>query len=124
MGIAVQFDSIAKRFPGVRALEDVSFEIAEGSCHALCGENGAGKSTLGKILSGLYVPDDGRLFVHGRALHFASPRAALAGGSDASIDISRPLGALTIAQQQMVQIASAVGSGASIIVFDEPTSSL
>lgn len=172
---AVRFEHVTKRFPGVQALSDVSLEIAEGSCHALCGENGAGKSTLGKILSGLYTPDDGRLFVHGRELHFASPRDALAAGvgmvhqelafcdnmsvaenlclsalprrrgfvrrdeiarratamlaelgagGEMSLDIARPLGALTIAQQQMVQIASAVGSGARIIVFDEPTSSL
>ena len=50
----------ASAFPASRALEDVSFEIAAGSCHALCGENGAGKSTLGKILAGIHTPDDGR----------------------------------------------------------------
>jgi ABC-type sugar transport system ATPase subunit len=41
---AVRFDGISKRFPGARALDRVSFEIAAGSCHALCGENGAGPS--------------------------------------------------------------------------------
>src|SRR3712207_4241579 len=77
---AVRFDAITKRFPGVQALSDVSLEIAAGSCHALCGENGAGKSTLGKILAGIYPPDAGRLFVHGREVRFASPRDALAAG--------------------------------------------
>ncbi|HVB31863.1 MAG TPA: ATP-binding cassette domain-containing protein, partial [Gemmatimonadaceae bacterium] len=49
---AVRFSGITKRFPGVTALNDVSFDVAPGSCHAVCGENGAGKSTLGKILCG------------------------------------------------------------------------
>src|SRR5574342_1309614 len=80
MGIAVQFDSIAKRFPGVRALEDVSFEIAEGSCHALCGENGAGKSTLGKILAGIHAPDEGRIVLFGQPVSFRGPEDALAAG--------------------------------------------
>ena len=63
---AVRFDRITRRFPGVQALTDVSLEIAEGSCHALCGENGAGKSTLGKILAGIHQPDAGRVFLYGR----------------------------------------------------------
>jgi ABC-type sugar transport system ATPase subunit len=70
---AVRFESITKRFPGVQALNDVTVAIAAGSCHALCGENGAGKSTLGKILAGIYQPDAGQLFVHGREAHFATP---------------------------------------------------
>ena len=58
---AVRFTGITKRFPGVVALEDVSFDVAAGSCHALCGENGAGKSTLGKILAGIQEPDEGEI---------------------------------------------------------------
>ena len=77
---AVRFESISKRFPGVQALSSVSLEIADGSCHALCGENGAGKSTLGKILAGLQSPDDGRLFVFGREVHFGTPHDAIAAG--------------------------------------------
>src|SRR3954462_13947820 len=76
----VRFEEISKRFPGARALDSVTLEVAAGSCHALCGENGAGKSTLGKILAGIYAPDGGRLFVHGREVHFASPRDALLAG--------------------------------------------
>jgi ribose transport system ATP-binding protein len=168
---AVEFDGVTKRFPGVVALQDVTFSIAAGSCHALCGENGAGKSTLGKILAGLYRVDAGQLRVFGREAHFTGPEAALAAGIgmvhqellfcenmsvaenlclgtlpsrrgflstagmlqraermlaaiEAPIDVRQTVGELTAGQQQMLQIASAVGRGARMIVFDEPTSSL
>jgi ABC-type sugar transport system ATPase subunit len=73
---AVRFEGITRRFPGVVALDDVSFEVEAGSCHAVCGENGAGKSTLGKILAGIQRPDAGRLLIDGREVSFASPREA------------------------------------------------
>ena len=168
---AVRFEGISKRFPGARALEDVSFEIAAGACHALCGENGAGKSTLGKILAGIYAADAGKVILFGQPVAFTGPEQALAAGVgmvhqelafcenlsvaenlclgalpasrgfldraemrrraegmlaaiDAPIDVRRRVGELTTGQQQMLQIASAVGTGAKVIVFDEPTSSL
>ena len=168
---AVRFEGISKRFPGARALDQVSFDIAAGSCHALCGENGAGKSTLGKILAGIHSPDAGRLLLFGQPVTFAGPEQALAAGVgmvhqelafcenlsvaenlclgslpasagfldraemyrraermlaaiDAGLDVRARVGALTTGQQQMLQIASAVGTGARVIVFDEPTSSL
>ncbi len=55
----LRLSHISKTFPGVRALEDISFDLKRGEIHCLCGENGAGKSTLIKILSGAYQPDDG-----------------------------------------------------------------
>ena len=168
---AVRYEHITKRFPGVQALSDVTLDVAQGSCHALCGENGAGKSTLGKILAGIYTPDEGRLVIFDHEVSFESPRDALAAGVGivhqelvfcanlsvaenlclgtipshrgfvdraamaeraeallaeigATMDVRRPVADLSIAQQQIVQIASAVGSGARVIVFDEPTSSL
>jgi len=76
----IQFERISKRFPGVVALREVSFAVARGSCHALCGENGAGKSTLGKILAGLYVPDEGQIRLDGAPVRFARPGDARAAG--------------------------------------------
>ena len=171
MAPAVRFSGVTKRFPGVVALHDVSFEVAAGSCHAVCGENGAGKSTLGKLLAGIDAPDAGTIEIDGRAVRFGSPRDALAAGVamvhqelascpnlsvaenlclgrlpsrwtlvdraatrahaadllkgiGPGIDVARPMSELSVAEQQLVQIAAAVGSGARVVVFDEPTSSL
>lgn len=62
---ALQLNNISKTFPGVKALNNVSFELKRGEVHALVGENGAGKSTLIKILSGVYQPDPGGKIVLG-----------------------------------------------------------
>jgi ribose transport system ATP-binding protein len=66
-------ERLAKAYPGVRALRDVSFSVAGGEIHALVGENGAGKSTLLKILSGAVRPDAGRIVLDGRARELHSP---------------------------------------------------
>jgi len=58
--------NICKIFPGVRALDDVSFDLNKGEVHALIGENGAGKSTLIKILTGLYQKDSGKVTLDGK----------------------------------------------------------
>jgi len=168
---AIRFRGISKHYPGIVALRDVSFDVAPGSCHAICGENGAGKSTLGRILAGIDRPDEGSIEIDGQAVRFASAREALAAGVamvhqelvfcenmtvaenlclgslparmgfvnrkelsrratallqdvGARIDPARLMATLGIAEQQQVQIAAAVGAGARVIVFDEPTSSL
>jgi len=74
------FDGIGKSFPGVRALDGISFETREGSVHGLMGENGAGKSTLLKILSGAYRADEGRLVLDGNGLTIRSTQEALDAG--------------------------------------------
>jgi simple sugar transport system ATP-binding protein len=71
---------ITKRFPGVVANDHVDFEAAVGEVHALLGENGAGKSTLSNILTGLYRPDEGEIFLLGEHVHFPAPRDALDAG--------------------------------------------
>ena len=68
----IQFDSISMEFPGVLALDQVSFGIRRGSVHVMMGENGAGKSTLMKILNGTYSPTSGQLLVDGRTVKFQS----------------------------------------------------
>jgi general nucleoside transport system ATP-binding protein len=71
---------ITKRFPGVLANDDVTFEAAVGEVHALLGENGAGKTTLSNILTGLYRQDDGDVELYGEPVRFHSPRDALDAG--------------------------------------------
>ena len=75
----IKFQNITKRFPGVQALDGVSFEIERGSCHALMGENGAGKSTLGKILAGVYGVTKGSCCW--KKSRFALPRRSPRGAS-------------------------------------------
>src|SRR5438132_7416726 len=80
MAAAVELRDITKRFPGVVANDGVHFEAAEGEVHALLGENGAGKSTLSNILTGLYRPDEGEIFLYGEPVAFHSPRDSLEAG--------------------------------------------
>ncbi|NEC41390.1 sugar ABC transporter ATP-binding protein [Streptomyces sp. SID8016] len=72
--------SVSKRFPGVVALDDVSFALRAGEVHALVGENGAGKSTLIKVLTGVYRSDEGEVCVSGEPVRFARPFEAQQAG--------------------------------------------
>ena len=76
----VEFDNIGKTFPGVHALDAVSFGVPEGSVRGLIGENGAGKSTLLKTLSGVYAPTDGVIRIAGQEQRFTGARDAIAAG--------------------------------------------
>ncbi len=69
---AISMVGIVKRFPGVHALKNVSIEIKPGEVVGLIGENGAGKSTLMKILSGVYQPDSGQIFIAGKETRIES----------------------------------------------------
>jgi L-arabinose transport system ATP-binding protein len=74
------FDRVSMDFPGVKALTNVSFDVRDGSVHALMGENGAGKSTLLKILSGAYRPTTGSILIDGKERTFHSTADALGAG--------------------------------------------
>lgn len=78
--VMIKLEHISKLFPGVRALDDVSFEIQRGTTHCIIGENGAGKSTMMKILSGVQPATSGELYVDGKAIHFTCPQDALDAG--------------------------------------------
>ena len=78
--VLLRMTGISKSFPGVKALENVDFEVGEAEIHAFLGENGAGKSTLLKILSGAQAPDAGEIAFGGKPVSFASPQAAQAAG--------------------------------------------
>ena len=71
---------ISKSFPGVKALDDVGFSVAEGEVRALVGENGAGKSTLMKILNGNYKKDEGQILIDGKEVDITDPLVAAAHG--------------------------------------------
>ena len=164
---------LSKSFFGVRALEQVDFDLRPGEVHALMGENGAGKSTLMKILAGIYARDAGEMIVNGHAVEIASPRAAQALGIGIvhqELNLMRHLSAaqnifigreprrglglfldearldadarrifermklrldprvrvadLTVARQQMVEIAKALSFDSRVLIMDEPTAAL
>ena len=69
--------NIGKTFSGVNVLRNVNFSLEPGEVHALVGENGAGKSTFVKVLSGVYTPTDGDIFLDDKKVQILSPISAL-----------------------------------------------
>jgi ABC-type sugar transport system ATPase subunit len=167
----LRFRNVRKSFPGVVALNDVSFDVAAGRIHAIAGENGAGKSTLMKVLSGAHRPDSGTIELDGRAVRIDNARVAqrlgiaivyqelsiardlsvaenvflgrwpsawgvvdfgalrrraeeLLGSLGVSLPLGRAAGELTVAQQQIIEIARALSLDARILVLDEPSAVL
>ena len=72
----LEVKNVSKSFPGVKALDNVSFDLQPGEVHVLIGENGAGKSTLIKILSGAYHLDSGEIYIQGKPVTIENPRKA------------------------------------------------
>jgi ribose transport system ATP-binding protein len=165
--------NLSKSFPGVKALQDVQFDLQAGEVHALMGENGAGKSTLMKILAGVYTRDAGEVLLDGKPVEITSPAHAqsLAIGiihqelylmphltaaqniflgrepkgalglfldedklnrdtqllfDRMHLDMSPDtrIGDLTVARQQMVEIAKALSHKSRVLIMDEPTAAL
>jgi ribose transport system ATP-binding protein len=163
--------AITKSFPGVRALDGVSFEVTTGEVHALVGENGAGKSTLMKILAGAYIADSGTIEIDGKPVTIDGPKAAERLGIGMiyqefnlvpdlgvienivlgieptrglfldtkaataratavlaelgiTLPLDRPARRLSVAEQQLTEIAKALVRHARLIVMDEPTAAL
>ena len=78
--VIVSMENVSKSFPGVKALDNVQFELRAGEVMALLGENGAGKSTLMKILSGVYTRDGGTVRIFGQEYGDMTPKQAQAAG--------------------------------------------
>lgn len=167
----LELRGITKIFPGVKALDRVSFQLKAGEIHALMGENGAGKSTFIKVITGVHRAEEGEMYLDGRRVDFRSPLDAQNAGIaaiyqhvtsyphltvaenifmgheirkhgimqwkkmneaagallrqlDADFQPTARMGALSVAQQQMVEIAKALSTNARIIIMDEPTAAL
>lgn len=76
MAYAIEMLGITKKFPGIKANDQVDFQVKEGEIHALLGENGAGKSTLMSVLFGLYQPEEGEIKVRGKKVEITDPKVA------------------------------------------------
>jgi simple sugar transport system ATP-binding protein len=111
---ALRLDSVTKRFGGVEALRDVSFELQEGFVGCLVGENGSGKSTLIKIATGALRPDTGTITVAGHTYDRLSPREAISEGVDVIYQDLSLFPNLTVAEN--IALASHVREGRH--VFD------
>lgn len=168
----LEMNHITKIFPGVKALDNVHFNLKKGEIHALMGENGAGKSTFIKVLTGVHQPDGGEIILDGKKIEMHDPLVAahhgiaaiyqhLAAYPDLTVaenifmghekltglksirwretnqaakkllaslgsDISptQRMGVLSVAQQQLVEIAKALSQDMRILIMDEPTAAL
>ena len=77
MSRLLQVSKVSKSFPGVKALQDVSFDLKAGEIHAIVGHNGAGKSTFVKVITGVYQPDEGEIVLQNQPVQFQSPYDAI-----------------------------------------------
>ena len=98
MANSLEFRHITKYFPGVKALDDVSFTAKSGEVLAFLGENGAGKSTLLKTLNGDYQPDEGQYLIDGEEAHFKNPHEAIEAGISVIYQERQILPALSVAE--------------------------
>ena len=100
--VILEMRNIDKTFPGVHALNNVSFDVRRGEVHALMGENGAGKSTLMKVLTGIYSKDSGSIIYEGKEVEFHNAREAQEAGIVIVHQELNMMGHLTVAQNIFV----------------------
>ncbi len=101
--------NITKRFPGVLANDQVTFDVKSGEIHALLGENGAGKSTLMKILYGLYQPEEGEIRLNGQPITIKSPQDSIAQGIGMIHQHFMLVNTLTVAENVALGLKSSSG---------------
>lgn len=94
----IEFQSINKYFPGVKALSNINLHADSGKVYAFLGENGAGKSTLLKIMNGDYMPDGGNIVIDDEVMHFETPRDAIARGISVIYQERQILKEMTVAE--------------------------
>src|SRR5258708_1319648 len=104
----LQATAITKSYAGLKALDDVSFDLRAGEVHALIGENGAGKSTLIKIVSGAVTADSGTLAIHGQNVPHNSP--AVARGLGVSVIYQQPALFPHLSVRENIALAIETGS--------------
>ena len=102
MTAILEMKNICKNFPGVKALDNVSFELWPGEIHALIGENGAGKSTLMKVLTGIYKQDSGSIFLKDKPFQAMNPKHAEQNGISMIYQEFNLLPHLTVAENIFV----------------------
>lgn len=99
----LELKNITKVFPGVKALDNVNFRLKKGEIHALVGENGAGKSTLIKILTGVYQPDEGKIFIDGKEVSLLNPQEAFSHGINVVHQERNLVPTFTVAENIMLE---------------------
>jgi branched-chain amino acid transport system ATP-binding protein len=98
----LRVESVSKNFSGLKALSDVSFEVAEGSVLGLMGANGAGKTTLFGIIAGHIRPSSGRVVFRGRELTGLRPDQVCRAGISRTFQIVRPFRGMSVEENAMV----------------------
>lgn len=94
----LRVESLTKQFVGLIANDSIDLQVRKHEIHALCGENGAGKSTFCKMLTGVYHPDGGAIYVNGKQVNFQTPAESLAAGISMVYQERNLVGHLTGAQ--------------------------
>jgi branched-chain amino acid transport system ATP-binding protein len=124
MTAVLALDHVSKRFGGLRAVNDVSFEVAEGEVLFIVGPNGAGKTTLFNLITGFQQPDQGVITFAGRSLAGAPPYKAARLGIGRTFQIVKPLRNLTVLENVMLgaflhtrKVAEAAARGRKVLEF-------